>query len=295
MTFKILADDLHQTGELAIKYFKQTLGAKKIKVETAVECRVKLPLQPTFIGELNNGNILCVEVSNRVYSNTLDSFVVECSNAGLPVKLYIVVPHAKKDRDLAGNLKKAKSRGVGVVEIAADGADTTYSNALSLSLFGLRRFNVPSFPSAKREIISQAELTFLNGDPVKGCQSLFEELEAHTRAFAIRSENEGWWRQPHTGEKRLTKFLAKDPWAKVLHDLSTFLDFKKSRVKCPGVTSALIAKATGSTDLRNLTSHKPSTTKEVIDRDRKLRTWFETTGDVLQSWYAATTPLKLTK
>src|SRR4051812_39093953 len=97
MSFQLLAPHLHTTATAAQKYFAEELGAKKIQHEVEVERG--LSLRPTLFGRLNNGTYLCVEISEKAYSNTLDTFVVECSTRCFPVKLYVALPSAKSDPD----------------------------------------------------------------------------------------------------------------------------------------------------------------------------------------------------
>ena len=290
MSFHLLAPHLHATATAAEQYFAEKYGAKNFRHETTVDR--DLSLKPTLLAQLNNGCVLCVEVSERAYSNSLDTFVVECNSCCFPVKLYVVVPSAKGDPDFAANLRKAKSRGVGVVEIS-DTEPGVLAEAGSLSLFGLRKIELGQFPKKKREAVHLAEHTFLNGNPVKGCQSLYEELEAVTRDFAARSKAEGWWRAAHQGEPAPSVNVDTGPWAVVLKELTTFLDLKACQKKCPAMNDGLIGSARGVTDPRNLTSHKPNNVRTIIARDKKLRTWFESTGDLLKSWYDATKSLKL--
>jgi hypothetical protein len=232
-------------------------------------------------------------VSPRAFSNTLDTFVVECSTRGFPAKLYVVVPEAKGDPDFASNLKKAKSRGVGVIEVPEAGSPYVFSDAVPLSLFGLRRPDITKFPAKKREAVKVAEATFLNGNPVQGCQALYAEIEAVTRAFAERSKAEGWWRSPHSGEAGPSVDLKIGPWAIVLDELARFLDLKNCKKICPKMTPAMLAGARSLTDPRNLTSHKPQSVAAITDRDAKLRTWFEGAADLLRNWFEAVSPLKL--
>ena len=292
MNLHLLASHLHPTAKAAVRYFGKEHGARNFKGEYIIAS--DLSLKPTLSASLDNGCILCVEVSERVYSNSLDTFVVECTSKSFPAKLYVVVPSLKGDPDLAANLRKAKERGVGVVEIPDESTPPfTACEAVSLSLFGLRRVDTKEFPKNKRESIHQAEATFLNGNPVKGCQSLYEELEVLTRAFAKRSLAEGWWRSVHVGEAKPKENLDVGPWARVLAELGRFLDMTACRKKCPLMNEGLIGSARGVTDPRNLTSHRPSNLKKIIERDKRLRTWFESTHDLLKAWYEATKPLKL--
>jgi hypothetical protein len=289
MSYKLLAQHLHTTADQAMAFFKRELGAKAFRIEETID---DLPLKPTLHAMLNNGCVLCVEVSESAYSNSLDTFVVECSSQSYPVKLYVAIPSAKGDQDFATNLKKAKDRGVGVVELHDDNPFIA-ADAVSLSLFGLRKNNLSEFPKQKREAVKQAEQTFLNGNPVKGCQALYEELEALTRAFAQRSKSEGWWRSPHNGENGPKARLDTGAWANVLEELSRFIDIKNCKKKCPEMKDSLIASVRGLTDPRNLTSHKPTQLAKTIERDRQLRTWFESTSECLKAWYKATRPLRI--
>jgi hypothetical protein len=290
MTFQLLAPPLHSTAMAAEKYFANHYGAKGFKHESTIDDR--LSLKPTLSAKLQDGYILCVEVGEKAYSNSLDTFVVECSSLGFPAKLFVALQSAKDDPDFASNLKKAKARGVGVVEMGSLPQHIFY-DALSLSLFGVRQPKLHDFRKDKREAVRQAVETFTNGNPVKGCLSVYEEIEALTRAFAKRSKLEGWWRNPHSGEKGPSANVDTGPWAKVLKELTTFLDVKKCRKKCPLISDGLLASARGLTDPRNMTAHKPSSVQKVIERDEKLRTWFESTCDLYKGWCDATRVLKL--
>src|ERR1700722_1158084 len=201
MNLQLLAPHLHSTALAARKYFEKEQGAKQFDSERIVD--PGLSLKPTLSAKLSDGCILCAEVSEKAYSNSLDTFVLECNSRGFPVKLYVVLPSAKGDPEFASNLRKAKERGVGVIEVSESGtAPFVVSEAVSLSLFGLRRLNATDFPKQKRDALRQAESTFLNGNPVKGCQALYDELEAISRVFAKRAKAEGWWRAPHQGEPK---------------------------------------------------------------------------------------------
>lgn len=291
MTYQYLAPNLHETADAAKSFLSSRFGATRIAVEAGIA--PELSLRPTLHGHLKNKAILCVEVAERAYSNSLDTFVVECSTRNLPIKLTVALPSARADPDFAQNLKKARERGVGVVDMADASNPHIYSEAAPFSLFGVRRIDLKRAPKAKRDLLQQAEQTFLNGNPVKGCQSVCEELESITRAFALRSQQEGWWRTPLKGEKAPMKNLESGPWAHVLNDLARLLDLQQVRKKCPLINDGLIASVRALTEIRNLTSHPPKDFKQAIERDRKLRTSFEGAHDVLIQWYDAVKTLKL--
>jgi hypothetical protein len=137
------------------------------------------------------------------------------------------------------------------------------------------------------------------GSLSKFCRAVrFVYLNRHCFNGIYRTNNEGrfsegWWRAPHTGEAKPSANIETGAWAKILKEVETFLDLKVCKKKCPLIRDGLIAGARGVTDPRNLTSHRPNDLKTIIQRDKKLRTWFESTSDLLKSWYEATRPLKL--
>lgn len=290
MDFNLLAAHLHDTAKNAINYFRKEHGANGVKIECA--CEASESLKPTFSGRLSNGYILCVEVSERAYSPSLDTFVVDCSVKSYPVKLFVVIPNTQSDQFFAANFKQAKERGVGVIELIGNKA-TVLVEAVPLSLFAVRAPEAKHFPTKYREAIRTATSTFRNGNPVKGCQTICEELEAITRKFAIASRKAGWWKAPPPGQKPKKINLENGAWAKVLEELDKQLDYKIVKQTCPLFSDKLVTKARALTDSRNLTSHKPGTVKEIIQRDRELRTIFENSCDVLRLWHDAIKPLKI--
>ncbi len=104
MTFKLLAPHLHETAIAAKKYFAAEHGATHFQIEAEVDA--ELSLKPTFFAQLRNGYLLCVEVSEKAFSNSLDTFVVECSSRGFPVKLVVALPSAKGDPEFAAILHR---------------------------------------------------------------------------------------------------------------------------------------------------------------------------------------------
>lgn len=290
MNFQALAPQLHATAIAARKHFSAEFGAKAFEIEAVVD--EQLSLRPTLKAKLANGYILCVEVSDRAWSNSLDTFVLECVQKGFPVKFCVVVPLASADKDFSTNLKKAKDRGVGIFEIA-ELSKHQYLAPVSLSLFGLRLTPINDFPKPKREPILLARETFLTGNPAKGCQTMYEEFEALTRQFASRSHALGWWKAQESGDPKDPKDFQKDPWASVLRALERRLDMEACRKVCPKMSDTLIIGARSTTDPRNLTSHKPDSVKKLLERDKRLRTWFETSQDLLKDWLIALKSMKL--
>ena len=291
MNFQLLAQHLHETALEAKAYFTTKHGARGFKVEMPLAEAASL--RPTLSGHLGDRSIICVEVSESAYSPSLDTFVVECSSKSLPVKFFVAIPDARGDPDFSSNLKKAKARGVGILEIRNPTPELLL-DAVSLSLFGVRSIDLKPYTPARKDALRQAEATFRNGNPVKGCQSVCEELEALTRVFAQRARADGWLRTLPPGVKKTRPLnFETGAWAKVLELLANDLDVTMVRKKSIQFTPTLITKARALTDIRNMTSHKPGSLKELMERDRKLRTAFENACDVLNDWNAAIKPLKV--
>jgi hypothetical protein len=291
VSFVLLPPELHSTAVAAEKYFKQR-GAKGFKYEEALDPSLKFV--PTLSATLPDKTILCVEVSARAYNNTLDSFVMDAFKGGWPIQLWVAIPDAGGDNDFPVNLKRAKDQGVGVLLVPDKGAPSPYTSAVSLALWGLPPTRLEDFPKAKRPAVIRAEETFRNGDPNKGCHTIFEELEAVSRACAIATRKKGHWRQPKTGEKPPANLAAMPThhWNPLLEEMHTFLEFNKVP-KCPKLTKSLVAGTQALTDPRNQTAHKPRTLAELRKRDSKLRAWFESGREMLSRWYNATKALRL--
>lgn len=288
MTFLVLPSPLHSTAAAAEEYFRQR-GARAFKYETPLH--PDLELRPTLTATLADKSILCVDVSTKAYNNSLDRFVLDAFTGNWPIHLYVAIPDTK-DPDFGTNLRRAKKNGVGVILLQDGVQPTVYAKAVSLSLLGLTKTDLKEFPARVRPAIVEAEETFRDGNPNKGCQAMFEELEDITRRCAIATQKKGYWRAPKPGETPPPKHLDKDAWAPVLESMETYLEFKNVP-NSPKLTKALVAATRGQTDPRNQTSHKPKDLAARKKRDRRLREWFEQGRELLFRWHDATRTMKL--
>lgn len=142
--FGILSPGLHETAIAAIDWFIEQWGVKRswIKVEVAFDPDINF--RPTFVVQLDDGHLLCIDVSQSIYSNTLDTVAIGCLQKGLPVKLFVATPRDVKDSDYSIKLKTAKRAGVGLLEVDTQ-SGTIVQNAISLSLLGLRQIRLFRF------------------------------------------------------------------------------------------------------------------------------------------------------
>lgn len=277
-----ISQDLWSTANYAAKYLRETLGATHIKYEE--ELQKGLSYQPLIHGKLRDLHWVCVEVSSGGYTQALDSFVLDCKNGAIPVKLYIAYPKNGSDTQAFKELvRKARNRGVGIMEIDGDGDVDILAVPLSLSLAGVRRVVLSDFPSGYRHALAEAETTFLNGDPVKGCARVYDELERASRRLASKIEKRGLWKknvQPKCGNFELA------PWKKVLEDIRDCARLGDISGKEGRLSETLVSNLIGITAHRNDAGHKPESLRKLIRRDREMRTRFESAVDLLRDFLA---------
>ncbi len=286
MSYRFLAPQLHNVAD-ACRVFctdQWGIGTSKIKTEEAVADRIGFV--PTISAVSPEYYQVCIEVSPRAYNSTLDAFVLDCRNEGLPVKLYVAVPAEGIEGDFKADMARAKGNGVGLLEVTENDV-VILQEAVPLSVTGVRPIQPKEFPSKYRQAISDAIGQFKNGSPVKAGSTVYDEVEGLTRRLAKRAQSAGWWTSGAT-PKFESETLA---WAKLLKILLDRFDRKAAGV--PMVTAALIARAMGITSHRNDAGHKPTSLKKLQERDRQLRTRFEAAVDLLRDFISATKPLKL--
>jgi hypothetical protein len=293
MSYAFLGQNLHETADRARKYFANAYGATHFKAEAAIDAQ--LPLKPTWQATLNGGYILCIEVRETPFSQSLYEFVTLCAQQGKPVRLWVAVPHGMAAPTFNGELKQARELGVGVAQIADDGTAHEFHKPVPLSLFALRKTELKHVPKIRRETLKTAEDTFLSGAPDQGCQAVCQDLEAITRRFAEHTYQAGWWKTTAGAKALPTRFFRRDSWATMLEALDERIDVQQVKVKCPTFGRPLVAGARQYTNWRNTVSHKPKTLNELQKRDARLRTMFEATRDLLIEWYEVAKPLKILK
>ncbi len=206
------------------------------------------------------------------------------------MKLYVSMPKSAKDPYYRENLRVARQRGVGVLEIENSNGEIILE-ALSISLTGCRPINRKSFQPKYRSKLAEAEGTFRNGSPAQGCLIIYEEIEHLCRNIAKKTRSKGFWKPPKKGRKSQKMNLDKGPWAKIMEILMENLDYKKCA--SPDLKQALFARILGITPHRLDSAHKPKTRNALIKRDRELRTRFESASDILEDLIKASKPLRV--
>lgn len=280
--YRILSPALHDTAEAVISWFVTQWGITKSKVKVETPFDPDINFRPTFVVPLNDSHLLCVEVSETVYSNTLASVALGCLTKGLPVKLFVATPRPPTDPDYAANLKAAKLAGVGLLEVDSH-SGTMVQGALSLSLAGVRPLVV--LPARYRQALQEARRVFRDGDPSKACALVYDELEAATRRFGKRCVSQRLWQNNNNLN------LDSAPWASVLDELNRGVDRSDPRAR--KVTPALFSRIIGVTTHRNDSGHKPKNLAALADRDRALRTRFEGAVDLLKEFLDATASFRI--
>ena len=84
--YRSLSPSLHETADAAIGWFIKKWGLTKTHITVEAAFDPDIQFRPTFVAATSDFHILCVEVSESIYSNTLDSVVIHCREKGLPVK-----------------------------------------------------------------------------------------------------------------------------------------------------------------------------------------------------------------
>jgi hypothetical protein len=273
--YRVLPPNLYDTANAAIEWFITTWGVKKSRVSVETAFDPEISFRPTFVAQLNDGHLLCIEVSQYVYSPTLDSVALACLRKALPVILYTAVPKDVSDPDYSRKFKAAKLAGVGILEVDHQSGGILLS-AVSLSLGGVRQPKLADFPSKYRQALQHADQTFRDGEPSKACSLVYDELESCFRKFAKKSFGKNLWQKP----RRLHIDTA--PWARLIDEVDRTLD--RSNTLTRKVTPALLARIKGVTTHRNDSGHKPKKLQERIRRDQALRTRFESGVDLLQEF-----------
>lgn len=285
MTFeyKLLPPGLHPTADAAIEWFVKDWGIKKSRVEVEAPFDSDIILRPTFVVQMDDGHLLCIEVSENIYSNTLDTVVLRCRDKGLPVKLVVAAPKDIKDVDYSKKIKDAKRNGVGVLEVDAT-SGSFVQTPLSLSLTGVRPLQLADFPPRYRQPLQHAQQMFRDGEPSKACSLVYDELEGVCRVFAKKCAQKRLWTP---GRLKLDT----SPWVNLMTSINAGLD--RSNPLAKKITTSLVARVIGITGHRNELGHKPKKLKERIKRDQALRTRFEGAVDLLREFLEASKGFRL--
>src|SRR5438105_2617265 len=208
MIYKALANSLRSVADQVELYLRKKRGIRGFKAEKAIHDDIACP---TLHAHTRDFHILWVEVSESPYPNTLDRLVLDCIRLGLPVRLYMAVPKPSNPppSGYAAELARARDFGVGLIEVEGSKVKIV-QEPLSLSLNGLRPIPLERFPQKYREALAQAETTFRNGNPAKGCSEIYDEIEALCRRVAEKTAAKGMWTNPPANIN-----FGRDPWASV--------------------------------------------------------------------------------
>ncbi len=288
MSYSFLGEDLHEVADSAKEWFQTHYAATHFLCEQEVD--KALPLKPTWQARMKTGYTLCLNVQPTPFSPTLHEFVTKCASKGLPIKLWVAVGSAASKESFGAELKQAHGIGIGVLQALPGEEPHEYHRPVPLSLFGLSRSDPKGVPAKRRETIKSAEDTFLGGSPDQGCQAICQELESITRVVAQHTYDKGWWRTPKGSAALKARFFTTDSWANLLREFETRVEVGKVRAKADAFDIHEVVRARAFTDWRNQVSHKPKSLEELKKRDKKLRTMFEATRDLLLDWYTIARP-----
>lgn len=288
-TYRVLPVQLHSTADAVKRFLRVQWGIPAARVEIERPILRTVHYAPTLHATTRDFHWICVEVSESIYPLGLDSFVLECKNLALPVKLYVAVP-SNAGAVLRSDLERAKGNGVGLLEVSdVNGSSTAIlQEALSLSLTGVRIPVVGRLPPKYRQDISEAVSTFRNGNPAKGCSDVYDVLEALSFRIAEKAVRKQCWRQ---GAVVPSNFPAGAKWAQVMRVLEEGFDARVCG--CPALRRPLFARVHGITSHRNESAHPPRDRAHLEKRDAQLRTRFEAACDLLEELVRACKGLRV--
>jgi hypothetical protein len=289
MNYIILDQTLHTTADEAAKFFRAERGiTRPFEIEKPV-LNIE-GLRPTLSVLGPDFYHMCIEVRESAYHLSLDSFVLDCKNKNSPVKLYVAMPKKSLDPNFKENLRRARQNGVGVFLVDENDGEII-SEALALSLTGLRRVNPKDFPPKYRFAVNEAETIFHDGHPHKACSILFDEIESLTRKIAEKTFKNGNWKTLGPGRGGRAPRFYKGNWAVLLDQLIKELNVKACG--CPDLNTTLLSRILGMTPHRNDSGHKPKSQADLQRRDKELRTRFEHAYDALRDLVKASKPLRV--
>jgi hypothetical protein len=273
MAYRYLSGHLHAIADGIKQFFRDERGLGNFKTEEEVDR--ELDYRPTLHTHTKDHHILCIDVQESPYSAALDSIVLDCVKRSLPIELYVAFPGDPSPQDYKKKVDRARTNGVGVIEVRANGTQVIHE-ALALSLLGLREVDPSRFPARFRAELARAESTFRAGSPVEGCLIVYKELEALSRKIVDKTRAKGLWKPLRPGEKS-PRIKQNTAWQRVTEILMEHLDHQK----CPALTIPLLGRILSVAPHRNDTGHKVTSLPKLIRRDTELKTRFESATDLL--------------
>lgn len=283
MSYRILGQSLWPVADAVRKYFKEDLGLTSIRIEEEIASDVP---RPTIQAKSRDQIFICAEfLETSCFSVNIERLISKCKSKQLPVKLFVVFPDGAKSTEFSKDFRSAKEHSIGVISVSASGEVTVLAEPISLTLSDVRKIDPKAYPAKYKSDLMNAQQTYLQGNPVKGCAGIYDMIEAVTRRVAKKLHEHGWVSAWTT---RAPNF-EKASWHQLADDIYRCLDFNKT----PRQNKALWAKIVSLTPLRNESGHEPKTMKARVSRDKELRTRFEDAADVFRNLIEATKDLKV--
>jgi len=282
-----LSEELHSVADAAKKCLRDKLGASSFLVEEEIDSSIEY--RPTLHGKLPDHHMVCVEVCDGVYSESLDRFVLQARNCALPLKGFVAIDAAVSDSARAELGRRLRTAGLGLIEVENQNTEIIIW-PLSLSLASVRTIEPTRFPVKYRQALSEAHRLFVEGEPAKACSKIYDEIEQLTRKLASKIDKMGLW---VAGTKTVGIDFTKHSWnplLKLIRDKARLPDLP---CKDDPVTDDLISRCVGITKYRNDAGHKPATRKALAKRDQQLRTRFENAVDLLEDLIIATKAMRI--
>lgn len=286
-TYRALPDNLKDIADATQKYLIREYGLNSSKIK--IECGLSddISFSPTIHVVSNDKHIICAEVVEELFTPDIEQFVLACRNYSLPVKLYVAVRRGQFPSYDQKVLKTAKDNGIAILEIHPPSQGTLINQApVPQSIGGLRAFVLHEYPAKYREQIKRGIETFRNGNPVKGCSDIYDLIEQLSRKIGKKCA------VISGGLKNTNSFdWDRESWANILEFMKN--NVNKAAIGCPKLNTQLFSRLIGMTEYRNESGHIPSSVQKLIERDKQLRTRFESAMDELAQLIDAVKPLRI--
>ncbi|MEM6891549.1 MAG: hypothetical protein AAF636_26025 [Pseudomonadota bacterium] len=286
LKFDNIASNLIPGAQAVGKYLSHELGVTKIKSEQAIDDNIMWV--PTISGIQTDHHLVYVDVTDAGLSFAMSRYLATLMQAGLPALIYVAVPDSASDAKIKTYVEAA-SLGLGILQVSANNRVKRLRRANSTSLLALRPVNPKEHRAKYRQALADAQETFLNGDPVGGCQRVHQEVEALSRIVCKATFDKGLWSSNQTANVNWDT----GAWKRILTLTTKSLDTTEARKLYPGFNDSVLYTVAGLPDRRNSESHKPKTKGALMKRDRLCRTAFESAVDTFAELQETAKSLKL--
>ena len=248
--------DLFQVADVTQIRLKEKFDIRDLKVEEAFD--KDIAWTPHLYGK-SKYHIVCCEIAERPFSKKIPEIHSEISISGKLVKLFVAYPqeNSLSAKELLEDIAKAKSYGVGLINVSSDGKATIDNEGLSVHLTLPKPVisELSRFVKPLKSQIEGAISTYINGAPKHGVQEIGQLIENIIRNLAIQARK----------QSKLTK--GGDPSDPKYAFGNIVDDLMRQNI----INNGILGNCRGFVEDRNRVSHKPRSIKQAIEVENQLK------------------------